>query len=246
MKQFKAIIPLLLACFTLLALLGAKSGKTPPPPPPPVWKLIWADNFDGPRIDTKKWNIADHTVTNYDGGINFYDTSNVFLYNGTLVIRSLCQDLDRQIFWSGRAMTKNKFSFLYGKVEVRAKLPGSRGMWPAIWMLQSDGAWPPEIDIMEMLGDDPQRVYMTHHWGKHKEDLTDQTDFFGPDFTDDFHTFTVEWQPHQIRWLIDDVERKVVTENVPNKAMYLILNTSVGGEWLHRRIRLSRRGLPER
>ena len=98
----------------------------------------------------------------------------------------------------------------------------------AIWMLPSDRSWPPEIDLLELLGNDPHRTYRTHHWGSRKRDLHHTTDFVGPDFTQDFHTFSIEWEPGKLRWLIDDVERKVETAHVPSKAMYLILNTSVG------------------
>jgi beta-glucanase (GH16 family) len=230
MLRSRPIALALTASFFALALLGAKSPPAPVPAPP-AWNLVWSDDFDGQRIDPKKWNIADRAVTNYDGGINSYDPGNVYLENGCLVIRSQCQNADRQLFNSGRVTTKGKFSFLYGKVEIRAQLPGTQGMWPALWLLPYDGSWPPELDMMELLGNDPTRIYMTHHWGKRKEDLSSQTDFAGPDFTRDFHLFSIEWEPNKIRWLIDGQEKKLATEHVPNKAMYLILNTSVGGDW---------------
>ena len=114
---------------------------------------------------------------------------------------------------------------------MRAKLPGTKGIWPAIWMLPQDGSWPPEIDIMELIGSNPLQVYLSHHWGSKKQDLHSQSSFTGPDFTQDYHVFSVEWEPGTIRWLIDGVERKVATQHIPSKAMYLILNTSVGGDW---------------
>ena len=233
MRRYIPIALRLATCGLLLMLTAAKSPKTPKPtsPPEPEWKLIWADEFDSDRVDAKKWNIADRNVTNYDGGVNSYDPANVYLENDNLVIRSQCQNLDQQVFTSGRVTTRRKFSFLRGKVEVRAKLPGTQGMWPAIWMLPIDGSWPPEIDIMESLGNDPKRIYMTQHWGRRKQDLHSQTDFAGPDFSQDFHVFSIEWEPHQIRWLVDGVEKKVVAENIPSRPMYLILNTSVGGDW---------------
>lgn len=224
----------ILIVLTVLACASVSPSKQPVAPAPPApWDLVWEDEFEGATIDLKKWVVADRSVKNYDGGINYYDPQEVYLENGNLVIRSQPQTgpNGKQMYSSGRVTTKKKFGFLYGKVEVRAKLPGTQGLWPAIWMLPYDGSWPPEIDMMELLGNDPTRVYMSLHWGTKKQDLHSQGDFAGPDFTADFHVFSIEWEPGQIRWLIDDVERKVTTAHIPNKAMYLIFNTSVGGDW---------------
>lgn len=202
--------------------------------PFPNWSLVWADEFDGLRLDARRWAIADRSHANYDGGINYYDPAEVSVENGHLVIQSHPQGVGRggkQTYSSGRASTQGKFAFLYGKLEVRAKLPGTQGLWPAIWLLPADKSWPPEIDLVELMGSDPARIYMTHHWGSRRQDLHHTTDFVGPDFTGDFHVFSIEWEPGRIRWLIDDIERKVETAHVPGKAMYLIFNTSVGGDW---------------
>jgi beta-glucanase (GH16 family) len=72
---------------------------------------------------------------------------------------------------------------------------------------------------------------MTNHWGTRAHRRQSQTDYAGPDFTAGFHTFTLEWEPGRLTWLIDGVERKVMTDHVPDKPMYLRLNTSVGGSW---------------
>jgi beta-glucanase (GH16 family) len=114
---------------------------------------------------------------------------------------------------------------------MRAKLPATRGIWLAFWMLPVDGAWPPEIDIFELLGHLPNRVYMTNHWGSYPNQKSDQSYFSGPDFSAGYHRFTLEWQPGWMRWKVDGQTRKVVTQNVPDRQMYLILNTAVGGNW---------------
>lgn len=200
----------------------------------PVWTLIWSDDFDGSELDARHWVIADRSRPNYDGGVNYYDPQEVSVDGGSLILRSRPQGAGRdgkQTYSSGRVSTQGKFAFLYGKVEVRAKLPGTQGLWPALWMLSSDRSWPPEIDVAELLGNDPTRIYMTHHWGTRRQDLHHSTEFAGPDFTQDFHVFSIEWSPGKIRWPVDDVERKVETSHVPGKAMYLIFSTSVGGDW---------------
>jgi hypothetical protein len=203
-------------------------------PPDAAWQLVWGEGFDGPRLDPAKWVVADASQPNYDGGINTYDPANVSLQSGNLVIRSAASGTTKSgdpAYTSGKATTKHKFSFLYGKIEIRAMLPGTKGLWPAIWMLPADGAALPELDIMESIGTDPHRVYMTDHWGAGGHRHQDQTDYAGPDFTAGFHTFTLEWEPGRLTWLVDGVERKVMTEHVPSEPMYLRLNTSVGGSW---------------
>jgi beta-glucanase (GH16 family) len=135
------------------------------------------------------------------------------------------------LYSSGKVKSEGKFSFLYGRVDVRAKLPGTQGLWPAIWMLPADDTWPPEIDVMELLGNDPTRVYMTLHWGTRKKQQHYQAKFDGPDFTADYHVFSIVWDPGQIHWLVDGIERATAVKNVPDRSMFLLLNTSIGGEW---------------
>jgi beta-glucanase (GH16 family) len=103
--------------------------------------------------------------------------------------------------------TKNKYSFKYGTVEVRAKLPKGRGLWPAIWLVQKDcpsiGAcptWPPEIDIMENRGDIPNRVTMALHFGRYPNNNYVEGRYDGPDFTSDYHNFKVVWTQSSVTW----------------------------------------------
>jgi beta-glucanase (GH16 family) len=204
---------------------GNRSARRQP------WVLVWNDEFSGRRLDLKKWTVANASQPNYDGGINIYTPYDVDVANGDLVILSRKLKGSKATYSSGRVTTRNSFSFLYGRVEIRARLPGSQGLWPAIWMLRRDGVWPPEIDIMEMLGNEPRRIYMTNHWGTRRHQQQDQDSYKGADFSAGFHLFTLEWEPGSVRWLVDGVQRKLMTEHVPDKPMYLILNTSVGGDW---------------
>jgi beta-glucanase (GH16 family) len=87
------------------------------------------------------------------------------------------------------------------------------------------------VDILELIGSEPDRVHMTLHYGFRGERRADASDFAGPDFTAGFHTFTLEWVSGRMRWLVDGVVRKTITRRVPDKAMNLIVNTSVGGRW---------------
>ena len=215
--------------------LGAKKKpvKTTPTAPAP-WQVVFMDDFSDGKIDTAKWNIGDRNTVNYDGGENTYDVSNAFNENNALFIRAVPGSVNKdgtRKYVSSRVTTKGKFSFQYGKIEVRARLPGTKGVWPAIWLLPTDGSWPPEIDIMELVGDEPRTVYMTQHYGTRANRKQKQGTYKGPDFTQDFHTFSVEWDANSIRWLVDGEEQHKSTTDVPTKPMYLIINTSIGGEW---------------
>jgi len=207
--------------------------RSPPKPSLQQWELVWSDEFDGTAIDGAKWTVAAPSDPNFDGGVNSYDPGHVSLGDGDLVIRSdvapSATPGESPAYLSGKVKMASKFRF--GKIEIRAKLPEGQGLWPAIWLLPADGSWPPEVDVMEMLGNDPQTIYMTNHWGARRRERQTQGTFTGPDFTADYHTFTLEWEPGRMRWLVDGVERWTVRDHVPSKAMYVILNTSVGGDW---------------
>jgi hypothetical protein len=196
------------------------------------WNMVWSDEFNGSGVDPTLWQVADNTTPNYDGGVNDYLPQNVNVSDGQLVISS-GQSNDGSggptKYDSGRVVSKA--GWRYGRIEIRAKLPGTQGIWPAMWMLPTNGSWPPEIDIMEMLGNAPNKVYMNHHWGPRSRKQQDQSDFAGPDFTTDYHVFALEWERGKLQWFIDGVSRKVTARNVPDLAMELILNTSVGGKW---------------
>ena len=123
----------------------------------------------------------------------------------------------------------------YGYFEARLKVPKGQGYWPAFWLLGANGTTGVnEIDIHEILGNDPSTAYMTVHWGPSYTTghQSDGSQFTGPDFSADFHTFGLEWDPDKIVWSIDGVERKTHTgAGVPQVDMYIILNLAIGGGW---------------
>lgn len=208
--------------------------------PPTQWTMFWNDEFDGPTVDQSKWYIEDrHLIKNNE--LQYYTPDDVYVQNGSLVLRSQQRQwsgFDSNGNWgtwnytSGLVESKQRFVTAYGRVEVCAKLPGTQGIWPAHWMLPDRPTWPPEIDIMEMLGHDPTRVYMTHFWGTWPNIDHITAAYSGPDFTAGYHTFAVEWTPTSLDYYVDDVLRFASTNpNVPTEPFYIILNTAVGGNW---------------
>lgn len=131
---------------------------------------------------------------------------------------------------SGLITSQTLFAQRYGYFEMRAKLPAGRGLWPAFWMLPTGGGWPPELDIMEVLGHEPDTVYTSVHWtdGGHKSTTRR---IRVKDMSQGFHSFAASWQPDSIAWFF--VGQEIARTPTPKdftEPMYLLANLAVGGQ----------------
>ncbi|QTN01430.1 family 16 glycosylhydrolase [Sediminibacillus dalangtanensis] len=196
------------------------------------WHLIWYDEFTDSGLDTDKWRTEDWASFKNEE-LQYYTPANVQVGDGRLRLISRKETYHDRRFTSGAVHTQSKFSFRYGKAEIRAKLPKGKGIFPAFWMLpDQEDKWLPEIDILEMLGHEPHKIWMVQHWLNGNEKLvSNSSTYTGDDFSAGFHTFSIEWSPGQIIWLIDGKERFRSSESVPGMKMYLYLNTAIGGVW---------------
>jgi beta-glucanase (GH16 family) len=114
---------------------------------------------------------------------------------------------------------------------MRAQLPRGRGMWPAFWLLPADGTWPPEIDVMEMLGNAPTTYYVSLHARPGGTPLDEVTPVRAPDLSAGFHSFGVAWRPDRIGFYLDDaLVHESATPADMHRTMYLLANLAVGGE----------------
>jgi beta-glucanase (GH16 family) len=135
-----------------------------------------------------------------------------------------------QSFVSGTITSHAKFSFCYGRFEVRARVPEGNGLWPAAWLLPESLVWPPELDLFEFRGQEPTRVFMSHHWvGPGNAPRFASGEFDGPDFSAEFHTFSLEWEPDELRWFVDGELRHRALSHVPDQPMYVNIALAVGG-----------------
>jgi beta-glucanase (GH16 family) len=196
------------------------------------WKLVWQDEFDSTQLHRSKW-VKEDWAAEKNNELQYYRPENVLVEDGYLKLISKKENFGGRAYTSGAIHSKNKFSFQYGKIEMRAKLPKGQGIFPAFWMLvDKDKIYLPEIDIMEMLGHKPNETWMVEHWSNDEGKLTStSTSFVGPDYSADFHTFGVEWTKYQVIWFIDGVERFRTDRFVPHENMYIYLNTAIGGNW---------------
>ncbi|MES2732459.1 MAG: glycoside hydrolase family 16 protein [Bacteroidota bacterium] len=207
------------------------------------WKLAWQDEFDGLEIDTAKWTPE---VNDWGGGNNelqYYTDrpENSYVENGTLVIVGQKEEYKTRSYTSARLNTKYKGDWKYGRFDVRAKLPKGWGMWPAIWLLPTDnryGAWYEggEIDIAEVLGREPTQLHGTVHFGHktptNRPSSTGEFKLQQGDFSNRFHVFSIEWEPHVIRWFLDNKLYHTVKVTKPlDERYHLLLNLAIGGKW---------------
>jgi len=209
--------------------------------------LLWEENFDGTEVNTETWNIAYDNLGGGNNELQYYTprAENVYIEDGNLVLKALKENFEDRIFTSGKITTKNHFDFKYGRIEGSMKLAEGQGMWPAFWMLPAEnvyGSWPNsgEIDIMELVGHEPNIVWGTLHIGPPWFYTNGSDTLETGNFSDDFHKFSIEWFEDSIKWYRDDILYSMKTKddltkpeqwNRYQERFYLILNLAVGGDW---------------
>ncbi len=220
------------------------------------WKLVWQDEFDGKTLDMSKWNVLLRETSKH-GELQYYVPDEVFAGNGYLRIRSRVRNYGSKEYTSGRLDTEGKFAPVYGRFEIRARLPGGQGLWPAHWLyprernwlmekamedavaagkerlIPEERPWYTEIDIMEFLGHETGVLYGTLHYCDYDgtRRSTSGTWRSDTDHTKDFHVYVLEWEPDSIRWFIDGNRIHATAKGIPHTPHYIILNTAIGGSW---------------
>lgn len=244
-----------LAASAQTAASSSTSSVDAPLAVPAGYVRVWADEFDrGDAPDPKKWayDTGRNKLGWYNDELQYYAADrreNVRIADGRLVIEARRErladkpDFGGQDYASGKLVTRGIADWTYGFVEVRAKLPCGRGIWPAIWMLGSDdtSGWPAlgEIDIMEHVGWDPGRVHGTIHTKAYNHAIGTQkgANVVVPDACSAFHTYQLDWNQDRLLIGIDgrahmrfDNDRKRDPATWPfDKPQYLILNVAIGG-----------------
>lgn len=199
----------------------------------PGWVLTFHDEFNGSSLDTSKWidSYPHGARTHNNGEQEYYSPTGYSVSGGQLHLTATRQPQGGMPYSSGMIASYSHFSQLYGWFEIRTKVPAGKGMWPAFWLLPANDTWPPEIDVLEILGNEPDKVYMTNHWGSWNDHHQHGVGWTGPDFSQGFHTFAIDWEPGLIVWYVDGIERARSTQGVPDIPMYVIANLAVGGDW---------------
>jgi beta-glucanase (GH16 family) len=203
--------------------------------------LLWSDEFNYSGLpDTVKWVNEAGFIRNHE--LQYYTSrrlENSLVKNGNLMIIGRKEQFKNAEYTSASINTLGKFSFKYGKVEARIKLPVGQGMWPAFWMMGENKpqvGWPRcgEIDVMEHINSTLTLVG-TAHWHNEKHVSSGSTI---PCDVRQYHIYSVEWNPDSIRWLLDNkryyainIKDSINSTNEFHEPFYLLLNLAIGGDW---------------
>lgn len=206
----------------------------------PSMKSVWADEFEGTSIDFTKWSheVGEEWANNE---LQAYSSNSLYssVSNGKL---SITAREDNGNYTSARMISKDKYEFQYGRIDIRAKLPKGQGIWPALWMLGeniNEVSWPQcgEIDIMELVGHEPNVTHGTAHYFNfgHQYKGTGKSLDSG-DFADKFHVFSLIWTKRGLTWYLDGEQflnyPKESIEGFPlSTPFFFIMNVAVGGDW---------------
>ncbi|UII24824.1 family 16 glycosylhydrolase [Fulvivirga maritima] len=213
--------------------------------------LVWSDEFDGDELNTADWTYEIGNGVDGWGNqeLEYYQEDNTTVQDGMLIIEAREEAQGGYNYTSSRIITKDKQSFRYGRVDIRAALPQGQGIWPALWMLGSnidDVSWPRcgEIDIMEMVGGSVENrdatVHSTLHWYAQSQDI--KADYGGSTtlssgiFADEFHVFSMVWDAQSMVFFVDDQQFFVIDIqpedlNEFHENFFFIFNVAVGGLW---------------
>lgn len=259
-QWYKTFFLMMVSGWCLLPLAMAQEERT----------LVWSDEFDREgQLDASVWNYENGYVRNEED--QWYQPDNAYCRDGKLIIEARRETPGRRNprykpgsdrwpekyefveYTSSCVTTQGKFSFCYGRVEVRAKIPTASGAWPAIWLLGEEGEWPNngEIDMMEYYRIDSVPHILanacwgteqrwTAKWNSAKIPFTHFTDR-DPAWADKFHIWRMDWDEEAIRLYLDDELLNVITQEEAvngslgaglapfRKPQYLLLNLAVGG-----------------
>ncbi len=210
------------------------------------YNLVWQDEFNGTQLNSSNWT---HETGNGSWGwgnneLEYYRSENTTVGDSVLTIEARSESYGGFDYTSSRMKTQGKYTFQYGRVDIRALLPKGQGMWPALWMLGENitqVSWPDcgEIDIMEMIGGSENIVHGTAHWeynSTHASSGGSKSSSGNYNYAESYHVFSIVWDENLIKWYVDgqqyyvlDITGADMTEfHQPN---FFIINLAVGGNW---------------
>lgn len=220
------------------------------------YTLKWQDEFEGDVLNRGDWNVELHAPGWVNAELQEYVDSeeNIYIEDGNLVLKPV-KSVDgngNASYTSGRVNTQGKRDFKYGLFEARVKVPAGKGYLPAFWLMASDenlyGQWPRcgEIDIMEVMGQNTTTSHGTVHYGNPHAQSQGTYVLEEGSFSDEYHTFALEWEPGRLRWYVDGnlyheesdwhsttEGQGTITYPAPfDQDFYVILNLAIGGSWV--------------
>lgn len=229
--------------------MGTATVAGTPRPHPSTWRPVLNEGFSGRELDPDRWGRCHWwgrggcTIASNEE-LEWYLPDNVSVGDGRLRLEAREETVtspegDTYPYTSGMVSTgprryhaRARFAFTYGYVEARLRLPQGPGLWPVFWLLPADSESRPEVDILETLGDTPDRARFHYHYldGRGRRRSLGE-DWSSTDLADGgWHRFAVDWRRGSLTWIVDGRARWQVTgPSVPDEPLYVVLNLSVGG-----------------
>jgi len=208
------------------------------------YQLVWNDEFDGNALNTQYWSYETGAGGWGNNELQYYRQENATVAGNVLTIEARKESYQGSSYTSSRLVTRNKKSFKYGRIDIRALLPEGQGIWPALWMLGDNlttVGWPKcgETDIMEMIGGSGREktVHGTLHWDNNGHVQYGQSYTLSTGtFADEYHVFTIIWDATKITWYVNDVKYNEVDITPSHmtefqSSSFFIFNIAVGGIW---------------
>lgn len=235
---------------TLLALgltLLPALLRAAPEPRETDWMLFWSEEFDGDRLNERRWSRCDRGRADWSDTMSKEDR--LFeLGGGTIKLRGIVNpdpQTDSAPFLTGGLTSEGKFSFLYGRIEIRARFQSAKGAWPALWMMREDRTAAEsygELDLMEHLNFDPQvhQTLHSHYTLKIDQTRTPTNHVMAAIDRDGWNTYGAIWNPDRIVFTVNGqptltyprVPEKGVAQWPFDRPFYLILSMQIGGKWV--------------
>lgn len=198
-------------------------------PIPSYWEpgLIYFDDFV--ELNKDIWNLLERK-DNYNNELQYYRPQNVNVLDDSLFLTAKRESIGDHKYTSGLVDTCGKLELQYGRIEIRAKHPKGNSLFSAIWLAPTGEDYLPEIDIMEVLGRKPAKIWVVNHF-RSGNSLRKTSNSYYLEDPDDFHIYTLNWSKDELVWIIDDIEIHRTKVGIPHEPMYLIINLAVGGDW---------------
>jgi beta-glucanase (GH16 family) len=254
-RRWPLLVVLAALAAVLVATVAIRQATAPTPPvtsstSSSAGRVVLDENFEGGTLDSSRWNTCHWwdkggcTIAS-NNELEWYRPEQVSVADGTLRLtaapnRYEASDGNTYDFTSGMVTTgpnpdddDPKVAITYGTVEARFKAPAGRGLWPAIWMLPASKESRPEIDMLEMIGQDPSELILHFHPEDRDADSpSKRVRVSDPDLAEDWHTVGIIWTPGKLVYTLDGEPVWTVTgDQVPSEPMYLVMNLAVGGAY---------------
>ncbi|MGA2713151.1 MAG: glycoside hydrolase family 16 protein [Bryobacteraceae bacterium] len=229
--------PLLLLLISSL-LLAQKPARQPQTADSNTdWILTFADEFSGSELDLARWAPHDPWGQARDRQLQAWAPDSIAISAGELHLiatrttesRPVRYDGKEREYASGIVTTLGTFAQLYGRFEIRCKVPAGKGLRSALSLFPLPLGPLPRIDIFEVSGNTPSAIFFANHWGTEQTERSFGDSFPGPDLSTAFHTIAIEWDADKIAWFLDGKETFRSVDGIPHQSMFLLLDLAVGG-----------------